>query len=153
MAYLDLSNKFTVLSPPPWKKRDLTVWGLFFCPLNMLVTDTPQWVSITRCLYKSAATIKSLSMLIIESSKKLAIDKSTSGQFARAEYRMWQIYRLEKLLYSFSDDTMLYIGAAKVAFAVIKRHFYFPSPSPFEMDEFQTEVLVRPANGWNPLDL
>jgi hypothetical protein len=130
MDSLDLSNPCTVLLPPPWKKRDLTVWALFFCPLHTLMTDTLQWVTIISCLHKSAATIKSLSMLMIESSKKLAVDTHRSGQFLRAQYRLWQIYRLARE-YSFSADTKLHIKAAEAAFARIRIHHIPPPPNPF----------------------
>ena len=123
MALKELNNQF-FLKRPTWKVRDTHWFALFFFPLNTLEFEMPLWFSIIGSLYKSASTIEYLSKLIIESSSKLAADRSKSGQFARAEYRMWQIFRLADLKYSFSKDTLLQIEAAKRAFGTIYAHFH-----------------------------
>lgn len=120
-----LYSEQTILDPPVWKVRDTTWWSLTFSPLNTLVSDSAQWASITRTHQMTMSTITYLSKLIVESALHLAAKPKTSGQYLRAQYRMWQISRLAKL-YVIPSKIDAQIETAKLAFNTIFHHFGSP---------------------------
>lgn len=125
----ELNSPTIILPPPIWKERDTTWLALYFFPLNTLRFRFPLWNSIEADEDKAITTIKYLSKLLIESSKKFAMDRRTSGQYRRAEYRMWPILRLANKHAPLSLALRSQIDAAKIAFCRIYVWFGNPSTS------------------------